>query len=159
LPSRLVIDLPELALILVGALDRRLASDEIDAFGIYCGDLDRCFLIPIERIAGQWAIQLRLAPARNGQRAALHFADEYDLGAVAQLAERRRGTAEVGGSNPPSSTSQATSSEATVEEVGAHEFRNHFGYYMEQAAAGAEILVRRRGKPHARLGPPLEMHR
>jgi len=25
---------------------------------------------------------------------------------------------------------------------------------MEQAAAGAEILVRRRGKPYARLGPP-----
>jgi len=24
---------------------------------------------------------------------------------------------------------------------------------MERAAAGAEILIRRRGKPHARLGP------
>jgi len=24
---------------------------------------------------------------------------------------------------------------------------------MEQAAAGTEILIRRRGKPHARLGP------
>jgi prevent-host-death family protein len=40
-----------------------------------------------------------------------------------------------------------------VEEVGAHLFRNHFGYYMERAAAGAEILIRRRGKPYARLGP------
>jgi prevent-host-death family protein len=37
--------------------------------------------------------------------------------------------------------------------VGAHEFRNHFGYYMEQAAAGADILVRRRGKPYTRLCP------
>lgn len=42
----------------------------------------------------------------------------------------------------------------TRREVGAHEFRNHFGYYMERAAAGEEILVTRRGKPHARLGPP-----
>jgi antitoxin (DNA-binding transcriptional repressor) of toxin-antitoxin stability system len=25
---------------------------------------------------------------------------------------------------------------------------------MERAAAGAEILITRRGKPHARLGPP-----
>jgi len=25
---------------------------------------------------------------------------------------------------------------------------------MERAAAGAEILIRRRGKPYARLGPP-----
>jgi prevent-host-death family protein len=39
------------------------------------------------------------------------------------------------------------------EEVGAHKFRNHFGYYMERAAAGTEILVRRRGRPYARLGP------
>jgi prevent-host-death family protein len=41
-----------------------------------------------------------------------------------------------------------------VRKVGAHEFRNHFGYYMERAAAGEEILITRRGKPHARLGPP-----
>jgi prevent-host-death family protein len=41
-----------------------------------------------------------------------------------------------------------------VAEVGAHEFRNHFGYYMERAAAGEEILIKRRGKRHARLGPP-----
>jgi prevent-host-death family protein len=42
----------------------------------------------------------------------------------------------------------------TSEEVGAHKFRNHFGYYMERAAAGTEILIRRRGKLYARLGPP-----
>ncbi len=40
-----------------------------------------------------------------------------------------------------------------MEEVGAHKFRNHFGYYMERAAAGADILIRRRGRPYARLGP------
>jgi prevent-host-death family protein len=37
--------------------------------------------------------------------------------------------------------------------VGAHEFRNHFGYYMERAAAGEEVLVTRRGKPVVRLSP------
>jgi len=31
--------------------------------------------------------------------------------------------------------------------VGAHEFRNHFGLYMERAANGSEILIRRRGRP------------
>jgi prevent-host-death family protein len=41
-----------------------------------------------------------------------------------------------------------------VRTVGAHQFRNHFGYYMERAAAGEEILINRRGKPHACLGPP-----
>jgi prevent-host-death family protein len=37
--------------------------------------------------------------------------------------------------------------------VGCHEFRNHFGYYLEQAAAGHEIRISRRGRPYARLVP------
>ncbi len=131
-----------------GFIRRNYSAAEIDAVGAYCGELDQCFLIPIEDVDGRWTIQLRLRPARNGQRAALNFAEKYRLGAVAQLAERYRGTVEVGGSNPPSSIPAPAD-----EEVGAHLFRNHFGYYMEQAAAGAEILIRRRGKPYARLGP------
>jgi antitoxin (DNA-binding transcriptional repressor) of toxin-antitoxin stability system len=38
--------------------------------------------------------------------------------------------------------------------VGAHEFRNHFGYWIERAAAGEEILIMRGGRRYARLGPP-----
>jgi prevent-host-death family protein len=38
--------------------------------------------------------------------------------------------------------------------LGAHEFRERFGYYMEQAAVGEEILIRRHGRPLARLSPP-----
>jgi prevent-host-death family protein len=139
-----------------GFIRRNYSADEVDAIGVYCGDLDRCFLIPIDRVAGQWAVQLRLVPARNGQLAALHFADDFNLGAVAQLAERRHGMAEAGGSNPPSSIPQAAAAadDAGVVDVGAHDFRNRFGYFMERAAAGTEILVRRRGKPYARLVPP-----
>jgi prevent-host-death family protein len=36
-------------------------------------------------------------------------------------------------------------------DVGAHEFRNHFGYYMDVAAVGNQILVRRHGRPFVRL--------
>jgi prevent-host-death family protein len=136
-----------------GYIRSNYSPAEVDAIGVYCGDLGRCFLVPIDVIAGQWAMQLRLAPPRNGQRAALHFADDYDLGAVAQQEERCRGTAEVGGSNPPSSTKRDLSSASSPEEVGAHKFRNHFGYYMERAASGIEILVSRRGKPYTRLCP------
>jgi prevent-host-death family protein len=130
------------------------SAAEVDAIGAYCEELKSCFLIPIEVVDGRRAIQLRLAPARNGQRAALNWADKYRLGAVAQLAERRRGTAEARGSNPLSSISIEGDPAPTSEEVGAHQFRNHFGLYMERAAAGAEILIRRRGRPYARLGPP-----
>lgn len=136
-----------------GFIRRNYSATEIDAVGAYCADLDQSFLIPIEIVDGRWAIQLRLAPPRNGQRAALHFADKYRLGAVAQLAERYRGTVEAGGSNPPSSTLVGAPDVPSAEEVGAHKFRNHFGYYMERANAGTEILIRRRGKPYARLGP------
>jgi prevent-host-death family protein len=38
-------------------------------------------------------------------------------------------------------------------ETGANQFRNHFGYYLERAAAGDEILISRRGRPYARLSP------
>jgi prevent-host-death family protein len=37
--------------------------------------------------------------------------------------------------------------------TGCHEFRNHFGRYLEQAAAGHEIEISRRGRPYARLVP------
>jgi prevent-host-death family protein len=137
-----------------GYMRTRYTAGEVDAIGAYCEELATSFLIPIEVADGKAAISLRLAPARNGQRAALHWAEQYRLGAVAQLAERRHGMAEARGSNPLSSTPVGAAEAAAVEEVGAHEFRNHFGYYLDCAAAGGEILVRRRGRPHARLCPP-----
>ena len=133
-----------------GHIRTTYTADEIDAIGAYCEELRSCFLIPIDIAEGKNAMHLRLAPARNGQRAALNWAEQYELGAVAQLAERRRGTAEVRGSNPLSSTPRAETT-PTAESVGAHEFRNRFGYYMEQAAAGTEVLVSKRGRPFVRL--------
>lgn len=135
-----------------GPIRSRYAAGEIDAFGVYCGELDACFLIPAEAVEGQHAVQLRISAARNGQRAGLHYAADYEFrGAVAQLGERLRGTQEVVGSSPISSTSPVdrTASEA----VSAHEFRDRFGWYMQRAAAGATIEVRRWGKPSVRLGP------
>ena len=125
--------------------------DEIDMIAAYCAELDRCFAVPIAEIPPSGFMHLRLTPTRNGQRAGLHFADDYPLGAVAQLAERCHGMAEARGSNPLSSTPSAEAAAATV--IGAHEFRNRFGWYMERAAAGEPILITRRGKPHLRLTP------
>jgi prevent-host-death family protein len=131
-------------------------SSEIDAIAVYCADPEGCYLIPIERAEGKTMLSLRLGSARNGQRAALNWASDYEFpGAVAQLAERVAGSDEVRGSIPLSSTHQVSVSEPEVERVGAHEFRNHFGYYLERAAGGGEVLISRRGRPCARLGPPL----
>jgi PD-(D/E)XK endonuclease len=84
--------------------------NEIDAVGVYCPDVDRCYLIPICDITQRAAISLRLAPARNNQAAGVKWAAEYEFGAIAQLGERRHGMAEVGGSSPPGSTPQAADS-------------------------------------------------
>jgi prevent-host-death family protein len=41
-----------------------------------------------------------------------------------------------------------------VSTVGAHEFRNRFGWYMDRAAAGDTFDVTRHGRAFARLSPP-----
>jgi prevent-host-death family protein len=123
--------------------------DEVDAIVAYCGELDSCYLLPIELVSGRYMVQLRLTPPKNAQRAAINWASEYELaGAVAQLGERCRGTAEVTGSSPVSSTPDSP------EEIGAHKFRNLFGWYMQRASRGETFEITRRGKPFARLLPP-----
>ena len=134
-----------------GPVRSTYSADEIDAVALYCDDLSCVYLIPIEVVDGQSAVQLRLRPAKNAQRAAINWAEKYLLsGAVAQLGERCHGMAEVRGSSPLSSTPSADD-EITV---GAHLFRNQFGYWIERAAGGDEILITRRGRRYARLGPP-----
>jgi prevent-host-death family protein len=127
------------------------AVDEVDAIGVYCGELRRCYFLPIVDFAGKKMVHLRVGPARNNQRASLHWATDYEFpGAVAQLEERRHGMAEVRGSSPLSSTADIS---ASNEVVGAHEFRNRFGFYLERVSAGAEISISRHGRPYARLVP------
>jgi prevent-host-death family protein len=129
-----------------GYLRTVYTPDEVDFVAVYCGALDTVYLLPSEVFAGRVEVTLRAAPARNGQRASVNLASDFEFhGAIAQLEERRHGMAEVVGSSPTSSTP----ADPTV--VGANEFRNRFGWYMERAAAGEEFLVERRGKPYVRL--------
>jgi hypothetical protein len=121
-------------------------ATEVDGVAAYCPDLDACFYIPIEEIAGKGATHLRLAPARNRQQAGVTMADRYKLGAVAQLGERLAGSEEAVGSSPISSTPPG----ADIV-VGAHAFRERFGYWMELAAAGTDVVVTRHGTRHVRL--------
>jgi prevent-host-death family protein len=124
-------------------------AHEIDAIAAYCGELDTCYLLPIDLVAGQYVVQLRRSPPKNGQRAAINWATDYELaGAVAQLEERRHGMAEVRGSSPLSSTS------STPLLVGSNVFRQRFGWYMQRASRGERFEITRRGRPFARLLPP-----
>ena len=123
---------------------------EIDLFGVYCGEIDRCFLMPASLAAGKHTQYLRLAPPRNNQRACITLASNFDFGgAIAQLGERCHGMAEVVGSSPTSST--PFKDDPTI--VGSNPFRDQLGYWMERVAAGEEVIVTHRGKPRIRLSP------
>jgi PD-(D/E)XK endonuclease len=80
---------------------RTYSAEEVDLIAAYCLELDRCFLIPIELVADRPSIGLRVKPSLNNQRQRINWADDFDLaatlrrhlGAVAQLGERRAGSA------------------------------------------------------------------
>ena len=129
-------------------------ADEVDAVCAYCPDTDDCYLLPIDVVEGITGIQLRLAPAKNGQRAALHFAADYSLGAVAQLEVAPAWHA--GGRGFESRQLHSPAGGVPVATVGANEFRHQFGWYMQRAAAGESFNVTRRGKPYVRLVPGVD---
>lgn len=96
-----------------GLVRRAYVLGDFDALAAYCPELARCYLIPWEAINGLSQLHLRIAPARNNQRAGVRLASHYEFGAtiaqtklgpIAQLGERCHGMAEVVGSSPTGST-------------------------------------------------------
>jgi hypothetical protein len=87
-----------------GGFERRpYSTDEVDAIAAYCPDNGECYYVPLALMRARTQFQLRLEPPANGQIASVHYARDYRLGAVAQLEERRAGSAKVRGSSPLSS--------------------------------------------------------
>ena len=115
-------------------------------------------------------MSVRLEAIRCHQQACINLEDDFDfVGAIAQLGERRAGSAKVAGSSPASSTSSppllavgsdppAAGSYASPVgsnplTLGSNPFRDRLGYWMDRVAAGEEIIVTRHGKPRIRLSP------
>jgi hypothetical protein len=89
-------------------------ADEVDAIAAYCAPLDRCYFLPLASLTQRRYVQLRLAPTRNNQRRGINWAEDFEfgatlgrLGAVAQLGERRAGSAKATGSSPVGSIVEA----------------------------------------------------
>ena len=95
-----------------GYLPRRYTEGEIDVIAAYCQGTGACYLLPRELSVLRAGVQLRLAPSRNNQRVRINWARDFELGAtlsrfrgpIAQLGERRAGSAKVAGSSPAGST-------------------------------------------------------
>ncbi len=81
-------------------VNRYYTSTEVDAFAAYSSDLDRCFLLPPKLWERRRLLHLRISPTRNSQVRGINWASDYEFGAtlqsfgaVAQLGERRAGSA------------------------------------------------------------------
>jgi hypothetical protein len=95
-----------------GLVHRPYRDDEIDAIAAYSPDTDECYLLPREISVDRAVVRLRLRPPRNNQRMGILWARDFEftarlqalLGPIAQLGERRAGSAKVAGSSPAGST-------------------------------------------------------
>jgi len=67
-----------------GYVHASYSADEIDAIGAYCPEVDRCYLIPVERVSGRPTIRLRLSPTRNNQSKGVNWAEDFDFRATLQ---------------------------------------------------------------------------
>jgi PD-(D/E)XK endonuclease len=128
-------------------------SGEVDLVGVYCGELERCYLLPERLFVGKSGLHLRLTSPKNGQRSCINLAHSYEFdGAVAQLA-RATGWQPVGqGFESPQLHLEPPMS------IGSDEFRNRLGYYLDLAAEGQELNITRWGKRFLRVTlwqPPL----
>ena len=65
------------------ALVRRSYHGEVDAFGVYCRETRRVYLIPIAALENKTKAWLRVDPPKNNQRDRIRWAADYEIGRVA----------------------------------------------------------------------------
>ena len=65
-----------------GYIRTSYAATEIDAVAAYSPHLNRCFLLPIDQVAGRNAIHLRLDPTKNNQADRINWARDYEFPAM-----------------------------------------------------------------------------
>jgi PD-(D/E)XK endonuclease len=138
-----------------GQVCRTHGEREVDLFAVYCGELDRAFLLPASLCVGKHCISLRLTASRNGQRACINLADDFTFeGAVAQLARASRWQREGQGFESPqlhSSPLQRPKERRSAYRIG--DVSRPARHWMERVERGEEILVTFRGRPRMRVIP------
>ena len=96
-----------------GVVRNTYVHGDFDVLAAYCPELDRCYRIPYHVVDGQTQLHLRVTRAKNNQTAGIRRASDFEfaatigqtaLGPIAQLGERRAGSAKVAGSSPAGST-------------------------------------------------------
>jgi hypothetical protein len=83
-----------------GSVRRIYEANELDAYAAYCVETDCCYFVPVDGLSARTQLLLRLSPPRNNQLEGINWAKDFEFaaklggsGAVAQLGERRAGSA------------------------------------------------------------------
>jgi hypothetical protein len=61
-----------------GGCIRKGYAGEVELFGVYCPELGKCFLVPVEDTAAT-CCYLRMTPPKNGQQTAIRWAANYEI--------------------------------------------------------------------------------
>lgn len=48
-------------------------------FGVYCAELEKVYLVPVQEFPDKGEIHLRINPTKNNQKKRIHWAKEYEL--------------------------------------------------------------------------------
>lgn len=54
-------------------------AGQIDAFAVYCPQIERVFLVPIEAVRTRIGARLRLDPTKNGQAWNIPWARDFEV--------------------------------------------------------------------------------
>jgi hypothetical protein len=61
-----------------GTTLRRSYRGEVELFGVYCPDNDKCYLVPVEKV-GPNECRLRIDSPQNGQKTHITWAKDYEI--------------------------------------------------------------------------------
>lgn len=57
---------------------RRTYKGQVDYFGVYCPELDKAYLIPVDSV-GETQGVLRISVPKNNQAKHVHWSDDYEI--------------------------------------------------------------------------------
>jgi hypothetical protein len=59
---------------------------QVDLFGVYCPEVKKCYLVPVE-VAPTTGCYLRIEPTKNGQKKGIRWAADYEIRVEARRVE------------------------------------------------------------------------
>src|SRR5438045_1161137 len=62
-----------------GRSDKRGYTGEVEYFGVYCAELDKVYLVPVDIVVYTDEVGMRVTPPKNNQRKKVIWAQDYEI--------------------------------------------------------------------------------